>query len=581
MAAERPPLHLSQYMVLLGSFQRLSNDKAESIDSPIKSILGANPEFAFDHSLDTSETINWASGSPPDELRKPLFGFRWEQRPKNGRSFILGALDHERRDKSLCACDFQLAESNRLSRISRRQLSIDIYPQPDANKQVTIRLTCLPYETQISFTVLLPTREPMKLLQGGDHIPIVSGCVEIGIHDLRFCLWIPTLTQEEIKERGSLAYQFELNNHSQPSTYFPTIHEGVDTQYDNMRTSDRNGFWLYNGKDTPSSTDERPFFTVWNGKDICMSAWQPDVPLLSSEEITQERVKWVQRFCDAAAELSVHALKKPNVFQFTEVAVYRGHDYKKRPDNLPWAIGERLAHTTESLVSCLRLSKLSAVQRLSVFQQICSALAHAHRRNVTHGYLGERYVLVTQAQDHTVEAKVFGFFFPAKGHHRESIEGVMRRDIKALGYLGFQLFDLRKETAPLLGPDNTPEMVEIAEDSNSCLKSLLVLLLTRNFTAENAKHLISGFLADEDAVRAFTEELETRKPKKRELEARKRKNQEPQALPPILQKRRTGRATNRGTVAAIQEPQAKVRFQRSIEQDPKNVGICPPQHHFL
>jgi hypothetical protein len=77
------------------------------------------------------------------------------------------------------------------------------------------------------------------------------------------------------------------------------------------------------------------------------------------------------------------------------------------------------------------LSTLSAAQRLSVFQQVCSALAH--------GRLAARYVLVASAQDNAIEAKVFKFIKSVMHVEEAELNRVVRGDSVDLGYLGVRL----------------------------------------------------------------------------------------------------------------------------------------------
>ncbi|KAL2281993.1 hypothetical protein FJTKL_11249 [Diaporthe vaccinii] len=73
--------------------------------------------------------------------------------PKDNGAYVLGSLDPEeaeqaakshprRRLKDGCACDFELAVDNQTG-ISRKAISIDLYQQPNADKQMTVRVGVL------------------------------------------------------------------------------------------------------------------------------------------------------------------------------------------------------------------------------------------------------------------------------------------------------------------------------------------------------------------------------------------------------------------------------------------------------
>ncbi|KAF3760091.1 hypothetical protein M406DRAFT_75446 [Cryphonectria parasitica EP155] len=106
------PEDLGWYIALLASFQ-VSRRDAQHIED-------ANREFRFDpeqyyksDAHDTNDTAHyWAGRNDPEELSGPYFGLPWKHALKNERSFVLGSLDRELGDKSKCACDFQLADSN-------------------------------------------------------------------------------------------------------------------------------------------------------------------------------------------------------------------------------------------------------------------------------------------------------------------------------------------------------------------------------------------------------------------------------------------------------------------------------------
>lgn len=481
-------------MVIVGAFQ--------GPPGSAQSILDANREFEFDAQPDSN---TWAGINPPDDLSGPCFGFRWDQTPKNGRSFILGALDADIGDKSKCACDFQLAENNQTG-VSRKQLSIDIYRQNDAGKDAVVRLSCLNGQVKIAATS--GTRAP-EFLERGCHMPVTDP-IAIGVAGLRFRLWIPTLTADESKERNRLAHQFELDRFKNPPAHLPSIDAGVNTQYDNIRTTEKGGCWMYVGKNHPSSTEEKPFFNVWRAPNHLSSAWQPRLGRDDPREIVDLEVAKVQTYCDISKVLRKH----PNVYQFKEVGVYRARDFEARIDILPWAIGEHVAETTVTLATYLgRPGDEFAAHSLLIFQQICSAVSHAHSYGVTHGQLSPKRVLV-KARDDTIEAKVFGF--EVSGRVDEELETAVQHDNLDLGLLGVRLLAVSHQNELPRNPSSHIELKEWvakADQSDPRFRPLLTGLLQGTFSAENAMHHSSGILLYKDATRAIAEGLENRKRK--------------------------------------------------------------------
>lgn len=278
---------LSQYMLFIGSFKaiRLSGKPSnpQATDESIDFIKKENPEFEFTPPREArgQENHAWAGECDPETLTGPLFGIRWDHRPKDGEAFILGSIDPEYGSKSASAYDFAVAPDHQKTGISRKQIAINIYPLQNDKKEVTVKLTCLKAPVLISRSSRVEPHDDGRTGRAAQMHPLsdnamepIDGLVRIALSSLEFQVWIPSLTETGYAEQRSLASDFERACATMPPRRLPHITDGPDTLCDNVRSAATGGLCIYNSRMTSRSTPDKPFFTVWY-RGVNKWAWQP------------------------------------------------------------------------------------------------------------------------------------------------------------------------------------------------------------------------------------------------------------------------------------------------------------------
>ncbi|KAK4163072.1 putative serine threonine protein kinase [Cladorrhinum sp. PSN259] len=493
-------------MILLGSFRRIGGDETKYA----KWLAHHNPEFLFNNE---DATNAWMGCNTSEALQCPFFALPLEKTrmPKNNNAYILGSLDPEQteqagkshlggRAKDSCPCDFALDEDNQTG-ISRKALSIDLYPQQSTKKQTVVRVGVLAHNVRYALQ-----GSTMKEAYIGKHFGVPQdSSVLINIASLEFRIWVPTLTPSQHTRRGELAHAFDLEAHRNPPLHLPSIHVGVNTSPNHIRTgtSKANRIYFWTGKASPVSTKSRPFFTIWSPPNHKRSAWQPVVQPNSPDAVVEIEVSSMKRYCDSSRLLPKH----PNIYHFHEMAIYTVKD--ENPDNLPWAVGEYIHETTQTLAAQFDLqaagkTPLAATQRLSIFHQICNAISHAHLHNVAYGSLNASWVLLTPpkvGEEAVVQAytvKIFGF--NNNNPPYSGTDSYMKRDNIALGRLGVLLLADWEVDLYNKQPNKSEDWVLASQSADKCIQALLEALVCGRFTSQNAKHFVSGLLIDESAA---------------------------------------------------------------------------------
>lgn len=265
---------LSRYMLFIGSFKAISlpsrQSNPQATDETVKFIKEENPEFEFIPPREPrGQKHAWAGECNPETLTGPLFGIRWDHRPKNGEAFILGSIDPEYDSKSASACDFAVAPDNQETGISRKQIAINIYPLQNDKKEVTVKLTCLKAPVWISRPSPAEPHDDGRTGKAVQTYPLsdnemepIDGLVRIVFRSLEFQVWIPSLTETGYTERRSLASDFERACATMPPSRLPHITDGPDTLCDNVRSAATGGLCIYNSRTPSRSTPDKPFFKI-------------------------------------------------------------------------------------------------------------------------------------------------------------------------------------------------------------------------------------------------------------------------------------------------------------------------------
>ncbi|KAI0836100.1 hypothetical protein F5Y06DRAFT_109267 [Hypoxylon sp. FL0890] len=299
---------LSQYILLIGAFKATKpNGEPSNPQVAMQFIKEANAEFKFAVPDSREGKKSAWIGSDSDTLLKgPVFGIRWDHRPKNCKSFVFGSMDPECSSKSDCACDFALAPDNQASCISRNQIAIGLYPQQHARKTATVKLTCLNGPVWIS----RPSQKDQTnkteqySLPRGKTEPVDS-CIRVCLTTLEFQVWIPGLTKAEAKERNSLASAFERECASLMPARLPNITGAMDTVCDNVRNVATKRLCIYESRNPPHNTLDKPFFVIRYGGEKKW-AWQPYRTEEETKESLAQKEKTIHSMWETSVKIGIH-----------------------------------------------------------------------------------------------------------------------------------------------------------------------------------------------------------------------------------------------------------------------------------
>ena len=306
---------LSQYILLIGSFKAVNPPDRPSdpraMGDAVSFIKKENPEFEFIAPCEPKgqESPAWAGECDPETLTGPLFGIRWDHRPKDGNAFVLGSTEFN--SKSASACDFAVAPDNRKTGISRKQIAINIYPLQNNKKEVTVKLTCLKTPVWISRPSPAEVHNDGQVGNAGQYflsdnqMEPIDGPVRIGFRSLEFQVWIPSLTETGYAERRSLAAGFERACATMPPTRLPHIVDGPDTLCDNVRSAATGGLCIYNSRIPSCSTPDKPFFTIWYGG-VNKWAWQPCPESEETKDSLAEKEQMVRSMWEKSEKIGDH-----------------------------------------------------------------------------------------------------------------------------------------------------------------------------------------------------------------------------------------------------------------------------------
>ncbi|GAP82430.2 putative serine threonine protein kinase [Rosellinia necatrix] len=528
----------------------------------LKAIANHNSEFRYEPTIDDADgTGAWMGNNTCEELQGAVFALPLETTtmPKNHGAYILGSLDTEeaeqaakshqpRRAKDSSACDFELAMDNQTG-VSRKAISIDLYLQPNADKGTRVRVGVLADRVMCAALEADPDAgwPTSRSVKKGSHFPVPQGgSLLITISWLQFRLWVPRLTPSQATLRRRLAYEFALETHRNPLTYLPNIHVSVDTRHDNMRvgTCKDKAIYLWMGAaGRPRSNPAKPFFTIWSPPGILLSAWQPMVDDDCPRTVAEVQVNKVEVYLQVSQLLPPH----PNVYRCYDVGVYAADDSKSKPRNLPWAIGEHISENTQTLGSLFDLetmgkTTLTATQRLSIFQQICSAMSHSHSHNVAKGDFTSHDVFIVPAAAATGEeppaeekpddkavvvmqtdseytVKIFPFNMSPLTFCDRELAKAKQCDAIKLGRLGVRL--LAGCDAHSIKPDfDDKAWIAASYGVDHRVQPLLEDLICGRFTSEHAMFWTTGIMVDKLALCALAKTMEQRTSKRKQIESR-------------------------------------------------------------
>ncbi|KAI1179313.1 hypothetical protein F4777DRAFT_600928 [Nemania sp. FL0916] len=471
-------LDLGNYMVLVGAFQVPHNN--------VESIFHANEAFQFDPRPCWDETHGWAGNNSLDELSGPIFGLRWDQLPKNRRSFIFGSGHTDADDTNECPCDFQLTKDNDVG-ISRLHFAIDIKPQRDVDQEVEVQISSLNGIVNIKHLSGANWNFTMPVTQG--QVARIANSVSVNVGDwMTFRVWIPRFDTTIALKRKRLAYQFYRRCTVELPVRIPGIDPGNPTNFANLRKTDEGVAWLSIESKTSDSSSEMPFFMVSTPDGDRMSAYQRRLSLDCTPVIFEAEKRRLLTYCDISKMLGKH----PNVHNFTHVAVCPVTSFQLKVKYPPWLIGDFVEPATITLATYLKQSGNEAVlDKLYILQSVSNAVNYAHSRAVGHGQLLLEKVLITRCWDDSLDVKVFGFQRFA-GDDEQELESIMHSDIFDLGRLGVQLFVRPNRGKYPTGVDQKSAWLELATKSDSQVQELLMGLLEGKMSANHAVIFLEG-----------------------------------------------------------------------------------------
>ncbi|KAF3768298.1 hypothetical protein M406DRAFT_349714 [Cryphonectria parasitica EP155] len=484
-------LDLSQYLVMLGSF-RIVTDNNTVAEKSVKAIADHNSEFRFDSTAhDNHSTDAWMGSNPREELWGPFFALPLEKMsktsmPKNNSAYILGSLDPEeaelagkshpkQRAKDNCACDFELAENNQTG-ISRKTISIDLYPQPNANKQVMVRVGVLTERVRYATLDADPDAgwSTSHAVEKGKHFPVPQdGCLLITISRLQF--------------------RITSKSKSKPTATY-----------------------LYMGTGAPTSILAKPpspVLEVQVNKVVVYCALAPFLPYYPN----------VYNFVEVAVYAADDSRSKPNNLPWAI------GDFV--PDN---------TETLGTLLDLEAAGEdtLGPRERLFIFQQLCSAICHVHSHDMAHGGLTSREILIIpgaatenpiteKADDEAVvqtdpvcTVKVFGFTVSTLKYRNEEVVKAQKGDAVELGHLGVRLLAGCEKRLRTLSYKDKDAWIEASYGADYRVQPLLEYLIGGRLSSEHAKDWASGILIDKPGVSALAKRMEQRSAKRKWTESR-------------------------------------------------------------